>query len=375
MTKLRFPFMALIGQDDLSLALILNLVNPRIGGVLIRGTKGTGKSTAVYGLPQIAPLIRVHEGCSYNCSPDEPQSWCSFCRSHQSPALMEREVEVVNLPLNISEENLSGRIDVEKLLKTGEKLFTPGLLAKAHRQILYIDEINLIPDHITDSLLDVVASGVNIVEREGFSVEHPSRSLLIGTMNSEEGELRPQILDRFPLSVTIRTVSNVEDRLEIIRRNYAFEDDPAQFVASFRDVSEMMKQSIITARERLPETKIPAGLVKSVVDFCVHYQVDGHRPEIVIVKTAIAYAALELKPEVEAKHIKMAMKLALLHRTRDGGLKKAVEASDIDNWFEGITADAEPEQAFSMEYDVQNLSILKGGHLSPSKKSGKASPS
>jgi len=221
MTKLRFPFMALIGQDDLSLALILNLVNPRIGGVLIRGTKGTGKSTAVYGLPQIAPLIRVHEGCSYNCSPDEPQSWCSFCRSHQSPALMEREVEVVNLPLNISEENLSGRIDVEKLLKTGEKLFTPGLLAKAHRQILYIDEINLIPDHITDSLLDVVASGVNIVEREGFSVEHPSRSLLIGTMNSEEGELRPQILDRFPLSVTIRTVSNVEDRLEIIRRNYA----------------------------------------------------------------------------------------------------------------------------------------------------------
>ncbi|HNQ43052.1 MAG TPA: AAA family ATPase, partial [Candidatus Cloacimonadota bacterium] len=172
MIKLRFPFMAIIGQDDLSLALILNLVNPRIGGVLIRGTKGTGKSTAVYGLPQIAPLISVHESCTYNCSPDEPDSWCSFCKAQQTHTVVEKEVEVVNLPMNISEENLSGRIDVERLLKTGEKIFIPGLLAKAHRQILYIDEVNLIPDHITDSLLDVVASGVNTVEREGFSVEH-----------------------------------------------------------------------------------------------------------------------------------------------------------------------------------------------------------
>lgn len=374
MTKLRFPFMAIIGQDELSLALILNLVNPRIGGVLIRGTKGTGKSTAVYGLPQIAPLIKVHESCNYNCSPDEPQRWCPFCKSRQAHTVIEKEVEVVNLPMNISEENLSGRIDVERLLKTGDKVFTPGLLAKAHRQILYIDEVNLIPDHITDSLLDVVASGVNTVEREGFSVQHDARSLLIGTMNSEEGELRPQILDRFPLSVTINTIRDVDDRQEIIRRNFAFENDPAQFVESFRDVSGMMKQSILTAREKLPETTIPESLVKKVVDFCAHYMVDGHRPEIVIVKTALAYAALELKPVVEAKHVKMAMKLALLHRTRDGGLKKAVNASDIDGWFEGVRTDPEPDQAFSMEYDSQNLSILKGGYLTPSKKSVKASP-
>lgn len=374
MIKYRFPFMAIIGQDDLSLALILNLVNPRIGGVLIRGTKGTGKSTAVYGLPQIAPLIKVHESCSYNCSPEELDRWCPQCKSQQTNTIVEREVEVVNLPMNISEENLSGRIDVDRLLKTGDKMFTPGLLAKAHRQILYIDEVNLIPDHITDSLLDVVASGVSTVEREGFSVEHDARFLLIGTMNSEEGELRPQILDRFPLSVTIHTVSNVDDRQEIIRRNYAFEEDPAGFVESFKDVSEMMKQTILSARELLPEITIPESLVKTVVDFCVHYMVDGHRPEIVIVKTAIAYAALELKPEVESKHVQMAMKLALLHRTRDGGLKKAVTASDIDNWFAGVKTDQTPEQPFSMDYDVQNLSILKGGYLSPLKKSGKVSP-
>ena len=373
MIKYRFPFMAIIGQDDLSLALILNLVNPRIGGVLIRGTKGTGKSTAVYGLPQIAPLIKVHESCSYNCSPEELDRWCPQCKSQQTNTIVEREVEVVNLPMNISEENLSGRIDVDRLLKTGDKMFTPGLLAKAHRQILYIDEVNLIPDHITDSLLDVVASGVSTVEREGFSVEHDARFLLIGTMNSEEGELRPQILDRFPLSVTINTLRNPQDRLEIIRRNYAFEADPASFMESFKDVNDMMKQTILAAREMLQEIKIPESLVKNVVDFCVHYVVDGHRPEIVIIKTAIAYAALELKPEVESKHIKMAMKLALLHRTRDGGLKKAVNASDIDSWFDGIKKDREPDRTFSMDYDVQNLSILKGGYLSPSKKSGKVS--
>lgn len=373
MIKYRFPFMAIIGQDELSLALILNLVNPRIGGVLIRGTKGTGKSTAVYGLPQIAPLIKVHESCSYNCSPEELDRWCPQCKSQQTNTIVEREVEVVNLPMNISEENLSGRIDVDRLLKTGDKMFTPGLLAKAHRQILYIDEVNLIPDHITDSLLDVVASGVSTVEREGFSVEHDARFLLIGTMNSEEGELRPQILDRFPLSVTINTLRNPHDRLEIIRRNYAFEADPASFMESFKDVNDMMKQTILAAREMLQEIKIPESLVKNVVDFCVHYVVDGHRPEIVIIKTAIAYAALELKPEVESKHIKMAMKLALLHRTRDGGLKKAVNASDIDSWFDGIKKDREPDRTFSMDYDVQNLSILKGGYLSPSKKSGKVS--
>ncbi len=374
MTKLRFPFMAIIGQEELSLALILNLINPHIGGVLICGTKGTGKSTAVYGLPQISPHIELHESCPYNCSPDEPESWCSFCKSQETHSKAQQEIEVINLPMNISEENLSGRIDVETLLKTGEKVFIPGLLAKAHRQILYIDEVNLIPDHITDSLLDVVASGVNIVEREGFSVAHPARFLLIGTMNSEEGELRPQILDRFPLSISINTVSDADGRLEIIRRNFAFENDPVKFIESFQDVNEMMRQSILSAQTMLPDVTIPHHLAKSVVDFCSHYMIDGHRPEIVIVKTALAYAALEIKTVVETKHVSMAMKLTLLHRTRDGGLKKAVSAEDIENWFEGIKEETEQEEAFSMDYDPQNISILKGGFVTPPKKSVKVSP-
>ncbi len=365
--------MAIMGQEELSLALILNLVNPQIGGVLIRGTKGTGKSTAVYGLSQIAPMISVHQSCAYNCSIDEPETWCADCKSVPNHTVIQKPVEVVALPMNISEENLAGRIDVERLLKSAEKVFIPGLMAKAHRQILYIDEVNLIPDHITDSLLDVVASGVNTVEREGFSVEHPARCILIGSMNSEEGELRPQILDRFPLSVTVSTNTNLEDREEIIRRNLAFEADSKSFVQSFTDVSTMMMSTIEQARKCLPKTTISKELVQRIIAFCIHYLVDGHRPEIVVVKTARAYAALELKEQVELKHVIFAMKLTLLHRTRDGGLKKAVCSQDIESWFKD-TKDAKPsEQSFSLDYNPENLTILKGGLVNPSKKSEKAS--
>jgi Mg-chelatase subunit ChlI len=374
MSKPRFPFMAIMGQEELSLALILNLINPQIGGVLIRGTKGTGKSTAVYGLPQIAPTIKVHSSCNYNCAPDEPETWCDFCKAQPALEVIEKEIEVVNLPMNISEENLFGKIDIEKLLKTAEKAFVPGLIAKANRQILYIDEVNLIPDHITDSLLDVVASGVNIVEREGFSISHPGKFLLIGTMNSEEGELRPQILDRFPLSVTIFTVNNVEDREEIIRRNFAYEADPAVFVEGFAEINDMMTNSILAARKLFPQTTISQELVQKIIQFCIQFAIDGHRSEIVIVKTARTYAALELKQQVEIKHIKMAMKLTLLHRTREGGLKKPVTWSDIETWFEGVAAEQESAQTFSLQYNPANISLLKGGFVTPSKKSEKALP-
>lgn len=365
--------MAIMGQEELSLALILNLINPQIGGVLIRGTKGTGKSTAVYGLPQIVPMIRVHQTCTYNCSPDEPENWCAWCKEQQTHDILEKEIDVVTLPMNISEENLFGKIDIEKLLKTAEKAFVPGLIAKAHRQVLYIDEVNLIPDHITDSLLDVVASGVNIVEREGFSVTHPGKFLLIGTMNSEEGELRPQILDRFPLSVTIFTVNNVEDREEIIRRNFAYDENPSGFTEGFAEINDMMKSSILQARKVLPETTISQELVHKIIQFCIQFAIDGHRSEIVIVKTARTYAALELKQQVEIKHIKMAMKLTLLHRTREGGLKKPVAWSDIENWFKDVIEESETDQNFSLEYNPQNISLLKGGYVTPSKKSEKAS--
>lgn len=194
-------------------------------------------------------------------------------------------------------------------------------------------------------------------------------------MNSEEGELRPQILDRFPLSVTISTVSDIESREEIIRRNFAFEENPSRFVEGFKEVSGLMKNSILQARALLPETTISEELVRKVLDFCIHFAIDGHRSELVIVKTARSYAALELKQQVELKHLKMAMKLTLLHRTRDGGLKKPVAFSDIETWFEGVKEDSAPDQTFSMDYDPENLSLLKGGYLSPSKKSEKASQS
>jgi len=374
MSKLRFPFMAVMGQEELSLALILNLINPNIGGVLIRGTKGTGKSTAVYGLPQIAAKISVHAGCQYNCDPENAGSWCAYCKEKDQHDKLWQELEVVTLPMNIAEENLFGRIDVETLLKTGEKRFVSGLIAKAHRQILYIDEVNLIPDHITDSLLDVVASGVNIVEREGFSVEHPARFLLIGTMNPEEGELRPQILDRFPLSVAIYTVTNTQDREEIIRRNFAFEENPKAFIEQFSAVSQMMEHTVMEARKLLPQTTISQALVHKIISFCVHHAVDGHRSEIVIVKAARTYAALEQKEQVELKHVKLAMKLTLLHRTRDGGLKKAVTWQDIEAWFDSKTNQDEEPKEFSLKYDPENLSLLKGGYVSPSKKSVKVSP-
>ncbi len=373
MSHLRFPFMAIMGQEELSLALILNLINPNIGGVLIRGTKGTGKSTAVYGLPQITPEIEVHQNCNFNCTPENPEDWCEWCKTQLTHTVVQKNIDVVNLPMNVSEENLFGKIDIEKLLKTAEKAFIPGLTAKAHRQILYIDEVNLIPDHITDSLLDVVASGHNTVEREGFSVAHPAKFLLIGTMNSEEGELRPQILDRFPLSVTILSVSSIEDRQEIVRRNFAFELNPAEFCQSFQDINELMKTTIAEARKRYPDTTISQDYVQKILQFCIEYAIDGHRSEIVIIKTARTYAALEMKQQVEIKHIKIAMKLTLLHRTREGGLKKAVSWTDIEKWFDDIKDDNPSTDSFSLQYSPENISLLKGGFVSPLKKLEKVS--
>jgi Mg-chelatase subunit ChlI len=273
----------------------------------------------------------------------------------------------VNIPLNISEENLFGKIDIENLLKKGERKFVPGLLAKAHRQILYIDEVNLIPDHITDSLLDVSASGYNKVEREGCSVVHKSDFLLIGTMNKEEGELRPQILDRFPLSITVSTVTDTEERKEIIRRNFAFENDPELFCKQFHDVHESMKYTILKAREIYPETSLDESDIHHIIEFLIEQKVDGHRSELVIFKTARAYAALEFKQKVEHKHLITAMKLSLLHRTREGGLKKPVTAEDIDTWFAKDKSKIQSKD-FDLKIHPENISLFKGGFVSPAKK-------
>ncbi len=370
MKYLRFPFMSIIGQEEASLAIILNIINPQIGGILISGTKGTGKSSLIYGIPQISPEIKVFANCKYNCLIEDIENQCSNCKKNKDlidSSIINKELEVVNIPLNISEDNLFGKIDVEQLLKDGTRHFIPGILAKANRQILYLDEVNLLPDHIIDSLLDVSASGYNIVERDGFSIKHKCKFLLIGSMNKEEGELRPQILDRFPLSVNIDTVKNSDERLEIIKRNLAFENNPDEFCQKYEKINSLLKTSIIKAREMYPEVMINEPLVKKVLDFLINYNVDGHRAEIVIIKTAKTYAAFEQKKVVELKHIIMAMKFALLHRTRDGGFKKPVVFNEIEDWFKN-TKVLDSEKTLSVDVNPENISLFKGGLVSPLKK-------
>lgn len=334
---MNYPFSALVGQEELFLGLILNAINPEIGGLLIKGIKGSGKSTAVRGLSDIMPEIDVLPHCLFNCDPYENENWCDFCQKNYSPPdlpVQKQVVKTVTVPLSVTEDRLLGTIDIEHLLKKGEKRFIPGILAQAHRQILYIDEANLLPDHIVDDILDVAAMGYNRVEREGFSVEHPSHFLLIGTMNPEEGELRPQILDRFPLSVDLSSVNNPVLRKEIIRRNLEFNKNPQGFIAQFAKDTESLKNQIIAARKILDKVDFNPAFYDLVVKLGSEKFLDGHRADIVIIKAAIAQAALEMKLKVEFRHLRQAAHLTLGHRTRKGGLNKPLTRIEIDEFFD-----------------------------------------
>jgi magnesium chelatase subunit D len=334
---LTLPFDAIIGQDDLKLALLLNVVNPRIGGLLIRGAKGTGKSTAVHSLAEILPSIQVVSDCPFRCSLDDPSNRCESCRSRfekgEEIPTEELKMEVISLPLSITEDRLIGSIDVEKILKEGQKAFQPGLLAQANQNILYVDEINLLPDHITDDLLDVTALGWNTIEREGFSISHPSRFVFVGSMNPEEGELRPQILDRFSLSTLIKTVHAEEARVQIVKNNLLFERDPAEFRRRFKDSAEKLKEKIHRARALLTQILIDESIYYMAASICAKLKVDGQRPDIVITKTACAKAALDNRTKVEAKDLLKSSVLALSHRTREGGLEAPPNEKEIEEVF------------------------------------------
>jgi len=338
--KKYYPFSALVGQDDLLLGVILNIINPNLGGLLIKGVKGSGKSTAVYAMTDIIPSIKVFKDCDFNCDPDkDADNWCKKCKERSNNAdseIISKKVTNVSIPLSITEDRLLGNVDVEMLLKKGENRFIPGLLAKAHRQILYIDEVNLLPDHIIDDILDVSAMGWNKIEREGFSISHPSEFLLVGTMNPEEGELRPQILDRFPLSVEVKSVTSSSLRKEIINRNLAFENNPDQFIAMFQEENEKLKGIINLARTLLKKVKINASFFDIVVDLCSKFNVDGHRADIGIIKTAKTYAAFELKKHIELRHIIQSTKFVLMHRTREGGLAKPLTEDEINQYFDNL---------------------------------------
>ena len=316
---LLYPFSALVGQEDMKLALLLNVVNPGIGGVLIRGEKGTAKSTAVRALARLLPEQQECD-CPFSCDPDDPKNLCYLCAERlargEGLTTRRRRVRVVELPVGATEDRLLGTLDLESALSEGRTRFQPGILAAANRQLLYVDEVNLLDDHLVDSLLDAAAMGVNTVERESLSISHPARFTLVGTMNPEEGELRPQLTDRFGLCVQVRGLDDPEERQEVIRRRLEYENDPHAFAARYQEDDRRLGQRLKQAAELLPRVEYGPEILRRVVDICLGLGVDGHRGDLTLLKTALTLAALEQSPRVEMSQVERAALLALPHRLR-----------------------------------------------------------
>ncbi|MFB8082384.1 putative cobaltochelatase [Streptomyces sp. NPDC056013] len=311
----RYPFTAVVGMDDLRLALLLNAVSPAVGGVLVRGEKGTAKSTAVRALAELLPAVPVVAGCRFSCDPASPDLGCPDGPHGTEPGV-QRPARMVELPVGASEDRLVGSLDIEKALSEGVKAFEPGLLAAAHRGILYVDEVNLLSDHLIDHLLDAAAMGSSYVEREGVSVRHAARFLLVGTMNPEEGELRPQLLDRFGLTVEVAASRDPQQRVEVVRRRLAFEDDPAAFADRWAADEAALRERIVTARALLPQVTLGDAVLLQIAATCAAFEVDGMRADIVMARTATALAAWAGRTEVTSDDVRQAALLALPHRRR-----------------------------------------------------------
>ncbi|PYP87614.1 MAG: magnesium chelatase ATPase subunit I [Blastocatellia bacterium AA13] len=335
-----FPFAAIVGQDEMKLALILNVISRNIGGVIIFGHRGTGKSTAVRALADLLPAAWRVKGCSFNCDPDVPAEMCEDCTSklaHGATLSRERtRVPVVDLPLGSTEDRVCGTLDIERALREGVKSFEPGLLARANRGFLYIDEVNLLEDHLVDVLLDAAASGLNVVEREGISVRHPSRFVLVGSGNPEEGELRPQLLDRFGLHARIETITDLDQRVEIVERRDRFERDPFGFLTEMEAVQTRVRNRIARARKLSPSVRLERDLLKSVAELCALLNVDGHRGELTIARASTALAAFEGRSKVSAADVKSVAKMSLRHRLRRDPLESIDSGARIDRAIERI---------------------------------------
>jgi len=315
MTDNAYPFAGIVGMADLKLALLLNAVSPAIGGVLVRGEKGTAKSTMVRGLAALLPPVPVVPGCPYSCDPAAPDPGCP-AGPHGAVAPELRPVTLAELPVGATEDRLTGSLDIERVLTAGTTAFQPGLLAAAHRGVLYVDEVNLLHDHLVDLLLDAAALGVNYVEREGVSVRHASRFLLVGTMNPEEGELRPQLLDRFGLTVQVTASTDPAERAEVVRRRLAFEADPAAFGRRFAADTAALAGQVVAARARLPRVELPDAVLRQICAVCGAFGVDGMRADLVTARTAIALAAWGGRDVVTEEDVRIAARLALPHRRR-----------------------------------------------------------
>jgi magnesium chelatase subunit I len=327
-----FPFSAIVGQDEMKLAILIAAVDPSVGGVLVFGDRGTGKSTAVRALAALLPKMRAVVGCRYACDPAAPAACdeCPTLKGGKAPKTHLVPVPVVDLPLGATEDRVVGALDLERALSQGIKAFEPGLLARANRGFLYIDEVNLLEDHLVDLLIDVAASGENVVEREGLSVRHPARFVLVGSGNPEEGELRPQLLDRFGLSVEVRTPNELSLRVEVVKRRDAFDRAPEAFVELWHKEEAKTRRRIVAARERLAEVSVPDGALERAAQLCMALGTDGLRGELTLVRAARALAALEGDPVVEDRHLQRVAPPALRHRLRRNPLDDAGSTVRVD---------------------------------------------
>ncbi|MDO5629976.1 MAG: ATP-binding protein, partial [Mobilicoccus sp.] len=336
-----FPFSAVVGMDDMGLALCLSAVSPGIGGVLVRGEKGTAKSTMVRALAAVLPPVDVVAGCRFACDPAAPDSECPD-GPHAHDESVSRPVRLVELPVGASEDRVVGSIHLDDLLSRSRVSFEPGLLAQAHRGLLYVDEVNLLPDHLVDTLLDSAAMGRARVEREGVSVTHAARFVLVGTMNPEEGELRPQLLDRFGLAVDVAASRDVDVRVEVVRRRLAYEADPHAFVARYDKEQRELAERIARAEELLPRVALTDDAVRQISSICADYDVDGMRGDLVTARTACAHAAWCGRTRVTGDDVRVAARLALPHRRRRNPFDDH-DAGDLDDILDEHVPDDPPE--------------------------------
>ncbi len=367
-SEARFPFTAIVGQTAMKRALLLNAVNPKIGGVLVRGKKGTAKSTAVRSLAALLPEVTVVQGCPYNCSPEDRQGLCGRCEPGNYDAqTVVRQIPIVDLPVGATEDRLGGSLDIEEAIKTGNRVFEPGLIAATHRGILYIDEVNLLNDHLVDILLDAAAMGRNYVEREGISITHRSEFILVGTMNPEEGDLRPQLLDRFGLAVEVEGRFSPEERQQVVKRRIAYEADPQAFMAEWQQAEQGERARVSRSQELLPQVNVSDDILALITSICAEYDIDGMRGDIVMYKTAATIAAYEDRTEVNAEDVREAANLALLHRQRRQPFQQpnlATEQLDsmVDD-FQGQDRQREPQD--SSQNDNQGEGDSEPSDLSP----------
>jgi Mg-chelatase subunit ChlI len=345
-----FPFTAIVGQERMRRALILNAVDTRIGGVLIRGERGTAKSTAARALAALLPKVYVVNDCRFGCDPDKPSTWCTECKERFESASKipshVRTTSFVNLPVSATEDRVVGTLDIEQAIQKGERHFEPGVLASANRGLLYIDEVNLLDDHVVDVLLDSAAMGVNMVEREGISFTHPARFILVGTMNPEEGELRPQLLDRFALSVDIVGIREARERVMIMERNLAFEQDAEVFRKKWMPKEEELSHQIERARELVGQVTHTSRDLLSIAALTASLNVDGHRADLVILKAARAQAAFEGRTKINDHDIALAAELALPHRIKRTPFQQAeMTTEQLQERIEQLAGQSVPSEA------------------------------